>query len=565
MVLNPVLPCLNWPAAPRMRGGAARQQAGKTVHMKADYKGLRSGGITGWAGARVLAGVLAVSSLVPQGVHAQEGGQPPAHAAQPSPPASQAQDGTPHRLHSVIMRRQRAGVSPQDMAMIAELENRTFQWFWDSADPVTGLVPDRYPSDQTQASVASVGFALTAYGIGVERAYITRNQAVERTLRTLRTLQRLPQNATADNAAGYHGFFYHFLDHRTGLRFNHDIELSSIDTALLMQGVLFTRSFYNRDTVQEREVRQLAQALFNRVDWRWMLRPDNRLSMGWTPEHGFLPNYWEGYSEGMMAYVLGLGSPTHALEPASWQAWLATNDKRWGDSYGQTFLNFAPLFGHQYTHAWIDFHGIRDDWNRRKGLDYFENSRRAVYSQRAYAEANPGKWQDYGANIWGLTASDGPADTTLVENGQQRRFFGYSARGVGRDYTQDDGTLAPTAAGGSIAFAPEIVIPALRTMKERYGARIYGKYGFVDAFNPSYRPAGANGFWVDDTYLGIDQGPILLMIENWRTQLVWNTMKRNEVIRHGLLRAGFSGGWLGFASTQQAKPAAAPAADGHKG
>lgn len=449
----------------------------------------------------------------------------------------------------------RRGISATDVALMKDLEYRTFRWFWDSADPVTGLVPDRYPSDQTQSSVASVGFGLTAYGIGVTRGYVTREQAVERTLRVLRTMVRLPQNATPMQAGGYHGFFYHFLDHRTGLRFNTDTELSSIDTALLMQGVLFASSFYTKDTVSEREIRDLADTLFNRVDWRWMLRPDNRLSMGWSPEHGFLSNYWEGYSEGMMLYVLGLGASHSALDPVSWQAWIATNDKRWGESYGQTFLNFAPLFGHQYTHAWIDFRGIRDDWNREKGIDYFENSRRAVYAQRSYAQHNPGHWQDYSSNIWGLTASDGPADTVRHEDGQDRHFMAYSARGVGRDYTLDDGTLAPTAAGGSVAFAPEIAIRALRSMKDKYGMRIYGQYGFVDAFNPSYHDDGQKDFWADNTYIGIDQGPILLMTENWRSGLVWNTMKHNPVIRQGLLRAGFTGGWLGNAPHEAATPA----------
>ena len=435
-------------------------------------------------------------------------------------------------------------VSAHDMAMIADLEARTFKWFWDSANPVTGLVPDRYPSDQKQASIAAVGFALTAYGIGVYRGYITREQAIERTLRTLRTLLRLPQNATVASAAGYHGFFYHFLNPQTGLRFNRNIELSSIDTALLMQGVLFVRNFYNHATVQEREIRQLAKLLFDRVNWRWMLRSDHRVSMGWTPEHGFLPSYWEGYNEGMMIYILGLGSPTYALDPISWKAWLATNQKRWGFFYGQTFLNFAPLFGHQYSHAWIDFRGIRDAWSKQKGLDYFENSRRAVYAQRNYARHNPNKWKGYGANVWGLTACDGPANTTMIQKGHMHHFMTYSARGVGRDYQLDDGTLAPTAVAGSIVFAPEIVIPAIRTMKKRYGKQIYGKYGFVDAFNPSYSPVGSKDFWADNTYLGIDQGPILLMIENWRSQLVWQTMKRSAVIRRGLLQAGFQGGWL---------------------
>ncbi|RBM07474.1 glucoamylase family protein [Novacetimonas cocois] len=429
-----------------------------------------------------------------------------------------------------------------DAALIDDLEHRTFQWFWDAADPASGLVPDRYPSAQTQASVASIGFGLTAYGIGATRGYITRDQAVARTISTLRYLLRSPQNDSEDNATGYQGLYYHFLRKSDGLRLNHDIELSSIDTALLMQGVLFSQSFYDRDTPQEREIRDLSDQLYRRVNWRWIRRPDNRLSMGWSPEHQFIASYWEGYSEGMMAYILGLGSPTFSLEPTSWQAWLATNDRRWGDYYGQTFLNFAPLFGHQYSHAWIDFRGIQDDWAHQKQIDYFENSRRAVYAQRAYAIANPGKWRDYGPTMWGLTACDGPGETTQQMDGQARHFLSYSARGAGRDYTQDDGTIAPTAAVGSIAFAPEIVLPTLHDMKARYGSRIYGKYGFVDAFNPSFRDG--KSFWSDNEYLGIDQGPILLMIENWRTGLVWNVMKRNPYIRTGLQRAGFQGGWL---------------------
>ncbi|NHN88682.1 glucoamylase family protein [Acetobacter conturbans] len=442
------------------------------------------------------------------------------------------------------------GITASDRALIDDLEHRTFLWFWQSADPHTGLVPDRYPSPQTFASVASIGFGLTAYGIGVERQYITREQAVGRTLATLRFLLRLPQNDSPRNAAGFHGFFYHFLDEKTGLRLNPDIELSSIDTALLIEGVLFTESFYDRDNADEKEIRSLAGDLYRRVDWQWMKRPDERLSMGWGPEHQFLPNYWEGYCEGMMAYILGLGSPDHALQPVSWQAWLATNDKRWGSYYGQTFLNFAPLFGHQYSHAWIDFRGIQDDWARGKSIDYFENSRRAVYAQQAYATANPGKWKDYSGTIWGLTASDGPGEMTKQIDGQDRHFLSYSARGAGRDYVQDDGTIAPTAALGSIAFAPEIVIPALRDLRSRYGDRIYGKYGFMDAFNPSF-PEGQS-FWVDNEYLGIDQGPILLMIENWRSGFVWNVMKRNPYIRTGLLRAGFHGAWLGKEVTDAA-------------
>lgn len=495
---------------------------------------------------------VALSAFGPTAGLAADVSAPPASATQaastvaPSIPSVRQQREAARLSTSVVFKPSRA-----DMALIEDLEHRTFLWFWEAGDAQTGLVPDRYPSDQTQASVASIGFALTAYGIGAERGYITRQQAAERTLATLRYLSGLPQNDSPENSSGYHGFFYHFLNNKTGLRLNKDIELSSIDTALLMQGVLFSESYYTKDTEQEREIRSLANGLYQNVDWVWMRRPDLRLSMGWSPERQFLPNYWEGYSEGMMAYILALGSQGHPLEPASWQAWLTTNDRRWGEYYGQTLLNFAPMFGHEYTHSWIDFRGIQDDWNREKGIDYFENSRRATYAQRTYAMTNPGKWQDYGQDVWGLTASDGPGELTQTVGGTPRHFLSYAARGAGRDYTQDDGTIAPTAAGGAVAFAPEIAIPALREMKHRYGRHIYSRYGFVDAFNPSFHTADKS-FWSDTAYLGIDQGPILLMIENWRSGFVWNIMKQNPAIRQGLLKAGFRGGWLG----QDAGPAA---------
>ncbi|SEI70411.1 glucoamylase family protein [Frateuria terrea] len=432
--------------------------------------------------------------------------------------------------------------------LIDDLERRTFEWFWDSADAKTGLVPDHYPGESF-SSIAAVGFGLTAYGIGAERGYITRDQAIERTLATLRFFKDAPQNASEDNATGYHGFYYHFLDMKTGRRFDRAVELSSVDTTLLLGGVLFAQSYYDRDTPREKEIRQLADAIYRAVDWTWMQARPPLISMGWTPGGKFIPSDWKGYCEGMLVYILALGSPTHPVTPAAWKAWTSTNDKTWGSFYGQTFLTFAPLFGHQYSQAWVDFRGIRDDWNREHDLDYFQNSRRATYSQRNYAIANPGKWTGYGANVWGLTASNGPGD--IVDGGHA--FKGYSARGAGLDYVEDDGTIAPTAAGGSVAFAPEIVIPALATMKQRYGQSIYNRYGFVDAFNPSFHDAAAvlrtgrlvpSLGWVDTVQLGIDQGPIVLMIENWRSGLVWKVMRRNPYVRKGLQRAGFTGGWL---------------------
>lgn len=423
-----------------------------------------------------------------------------------------------------------------------DLEHRTFDWFWTYSNPRNGLVPDRAPLPHGAASIASVGFGLTAYGIGAERGYISRDQAVERTLTTLRFLLHLPQGGAAQGMAGNRGFFYHFLDSETGLRVAPWSELSSVDTALLMGGVLFAQSYYDRSTQKESEIRSLAETLYRRVDWRWMKGQGPWLSMGWTPEGGFLPAQWKGYNEGLFVYVLALGAPEHGLDPALWERWTATYDQQWGEFQGRIFLNFAPLFGHQYGESWLDLRDVKDSFNRQHQKDYFQNSRDAVFAQQSYALQNPGGWQDYGANIWGLTASDGPGSADQSYKGQVRHYLAYSARGAGKDYVLDDGTIAPTAAGGSVAFAPEIALPALEEMKERYGERLYGRYGFADAFNPSFKTK--DGIWIDEQQLGIDQGPIVLMLENWRTGLVWRTMKKNPFIQQGLRQAGFRGGWL---------------------
>ncbi|QHI96399.1 Tat pathway signal protein [Aristophania vespae] len=433
-------------------------------------------------------------------------------------------------------------LNKHDKAFLNDLEQRTFKWFWDNANPKNGLVPDRAPLPNGAASIAGVGFGLTAYGIGVHRGYITREQAVERTLTTMRFLANLPQNDMASGAAGYKGFYYHFLDPNTGLRMADWSELSSVDTALLMGGVLFSQSFYDRNTPQEKEIRSIAERLYRRIDWQWMRNNGPWLSMGWYPPNRFIPVDWKGYNEGLIIYLLAIASPTHPIPPDTWKNWTKTYDKQWGKFQGHTFLNFAPLFGHQYSESWVDFRGIKDGFNRSHGTDYFKNSREAVYAQRDYAKSNPGKFEDYGKDIWGLTASDGPGDVYQDDKGQKRHFLAYSARGAGKDYVLDDGTIAPTAAGGSVAIAPEIAFPALKAMRNKFGDKIYNQYGFLDAFNPTFKTK--DGIWVDGQQLSIDQGPILLMIENYRSQFVWNVMKKNPVIRQGLKKAGFTGGWL---------------------
>ena len=464
---------------------------------------------------------------------------------------ARAQPGTPNTYTP----------SAAERAFADTLSHRTFDWFWETTDPATGLTPDRWPR-QSFSSIAAVGFALTAYPIGVERGWITRDAARARTLTTLRFFWTAPQGPDAQGTAGYHGFFYHFLDMRTGRRFGR-VELSTIDTALLLGGVLVCREYFDRDEHAEHEIRALADSLARRVDWRWAQDGRPLVAMGWRPDsaagqnaRGFITSSWFGYTEAMLLYALSLGSPTHPVDAAAWDAW--TRTYQWNTFHGQRYVQFAPLFGHQYSHVWIDFRGIRDAYMRARAaddptLDYFENSRRATLAQRAYATANPGGWRGYGPDAWGLTASDGPLDSAFVVDGRARTFHTYWARGAGTDELNDDGTLAPTAVGGSVPFAPEVTLPTLIAMRRAYGAPLFGRYGFVDAFNPTLRTSGPRVTqgrivpgvgWFDTDYLGIDQGPIVAMLENYRSGLVWRLMRQNPDVTRGLCRAGFTGGWL---------------------
>jgi len=441
-----------------------------------------------------------------------------------------------------------AGTTRADAALVSDLQERTFRFFWNTTDPATGLAPDRWPTPSF-ASIAAIGFALTAYSVGVAHGWISRAAARARTLATLRFLAAAPQGDGTRGYSGYKGFFYHFLGVTKGQRFAR-CELSTVDTALLLGGVLFAQSWYDGPHPDEVRIRALAEMLYRAVDWPWITPRAPLLSMGWHPETGFIRSDWDVYNEGMLLYILALGSPTHPLPDGTWQAWSSRFESSWTDRWSQPHLHFPPMFGHQYSHVWIDFRGIRDDYMAGKGIDYFENSRRAAYAQQGYAIANPGGWRGYDAEVWGLTACDGPGDFTTTDTGRERTFFTYSARGPG---DRDDGTIAPTAAAASIAFAPEIATTAIAAMHRRYGHAIYGEYGFLDAFNPTLTEApeplrhgkivpGVG--WVDSDYLGIDQGPIVAMIENARTGMIWQTMRRNPHIRRGLQRAGFTGGWL---------------------
>ncbi|GAC1455134.1 MAG: glucoamylase family protein [Steroidobacteraceae bacterium] len=431
-----------------------------------------------------------------------------------------------------------------------DLEERTFHYFWDTANPRNGLVPDRYPNPPF-ASIAAVGFGLTAYPIGVERGYISRAAARDRVLTTLRFFA---------NAANEHGFFYHFMDMRSGARASGS-EVSTVDTALLLAGVIFCQSYFDTQDPHDLEIRRLGDEIYRRVDWTWAQPRAPAVALAWTPEAGFSGSDWRGYNEAMLVYLLALGSPTHAVDQQAWTSWTSTYDQQWGTVYDQTFLSFAPLFGHQYSHVWVDFRGIRDAYMRAHDLDYFENSRRATYTQRRYAIANPQHWRAYGKNVWGMSASDGPGPARDLL-GQTHPFLTYAARGVAVGRIVDDGTIAPTAAISSLPFAPEIVLPATLEMYHRFGASIYSVYGFLDAFNASYRnpsikqPGLGDAGWVDPDYVGIDEGPILAMIENYRSDLVWRVMRRSLYLQQGLERAGFTGGWL--ARLEDSDPQAPP-------
>ena len=446
--------------------------------------------------------------------------------------------------------------SAGETAFLDTLSKRTFNFFWETTNPRNGLTPDRWPT-QSFSSVAAVGFALTAYPIGVAHGWVSRDAARERVLTTLRFFWTAPQGPEPTGVTGHHGFFYHFLDMETGRRFDR-VELSTIDTALLLAGALTCRQYFDSDDAGDREVRALADSLYRRADWRWASDGETLVNMGWRPEaaanqntRGFNVSSWRGYDEGMLLYVLALGSPTHPIDPAAWTEW--TRSYTWNRFQGQDYVQFGPLFGHQYSQIWIDFRNVQDAYMRTRGIDYFENSRRATLAHRGYAVTNPSAWRGYGAEAWGLSASDGPLDSTFTVDGRPRTFHTYWARGAATTELNDDGTLVPTAAGGSVPFAPEIAIPALVSMRHGYGDALFGPYGFVDAFNPTLRASGPSlhhgriveGLaWFDTDYLGIDQGPILTMVENWRTGFVWNLMRQNADVVRGLCRANFTGGWL---------------------
>jgi hypothetical protein len=421
---------------------------------------------------------------------------------------------------------------------LARLQADTFKYFLQEWNPENGLIPDSTRAG-APCSIAAVAFALMVYPIGVERKYLSRKEATKRTLKTLRFFHDGPEGKGAD-AVGYRGFYYHFLDMKTGHRMWNS-EVSTIDTAYLLAGALTAAQYFDRETKDEREIRVLADALYRRADWHWARNGALTVTLGWKPETGFIKYRWTGYSEALILYVLALASPTFPLPAESYRAW--TRTYKWTNLYGHEFLYAGPLFIHQLSHMWIDFRGIQDEYMRGKAIDYFENSRRAIYAQQQYAMRNPKGFKGYCNYIWGITASDGPGPAKRRINGRVVRFYDYIARGIPNG--PDDGTLAPWAVLASLPFAPEIVLPSLNYFNQEF-PDMTSHYGFKCSYNPTFADAKKNkNGWVSLGYYGLDQGPIVAMIENYRTGFLWRLMRNCPYIIEGLLRGGFRGGWLG--------------------
>jgi len=392
-----------------------------------------------------------------------------------------------------------SALSPEDDRLLNDVESASFLFFWEQGNTATGMVKDRCnvhnPSQAEAASIAATGFGLTALCIGAQREFIAKDKALERVFATLHFLwKKLPN---------HRGFFYHFANPETGERM-FDSEVSSVDTAILLCGLLTVREYFRHPGVAE-----LVNLIFDRVDWTWLSEDTSLLTHGWTPEVGFLPSRWDYYSELMMMYLLGIGSAAHPLKPDTWDAWKRLNFEYDGLRY---IGSFAPLFVHQYSQAWFDFRHKRDKYG-----DYFENSVVATEVHRLFCIELGKQFRDYSADLWGITASDSQ--------------HGYVAWGGPPAMGPIDGTVVPSAAGGSLPFLPADTIRVLRTIRTRYPAA-WSRYGFVNAFNPLDN-------WYDSDVIGIDTGIILLMAENLRTSFVWDTFMRSPEAQRGMRLAGF--------------------------
>ncbi len=423
-------------------------------------------------------------------------------------------------------------LTKEEEVLLDSIQKYAFYYFLGERNPENGLIKDR-TADWSASSIAAVGFAIPSYAIAAERYWISRDSASQ-LVNTILNFFLNSEQSDNPNATGYKGFYYHFLNMQTGRR-DYKSELSTIDTGLLIAGVIFARQYFDKDNDIEKAIRINATKLIDRLDWNFFRMKtndqyNNSICMGWKPEEGYHHMGWVGYNEAILLYILAAGGNLqNPLE--SYNAWLNTYD--WREPYkGFAHAVFPPMFGHQYSHMFIDFRNIYDNYTRQKGIDYFENSRRATYTQRLYAIENPSGWIGYDSLTWGITACDGPGEKYNYDN---KKFLGYAGRGTsGPDLVFfDDGTLAPTALAGSIVFAPEICIPALKNIADKYGPKgLWSKYGLLDAFNPTLN-------WFNPEYIGIDLGPIVIMIENFRTGLVWKYFMKDPLIQKGLKKLNF--------------------------
>lgn len=424
-----------------------------------------------------------------------------------------------------------------DPAVLDDIQQTSFNFFWSLANPVNGLCPDKSASGSV-CSIASTGFGLSAICVGADHGWITRDQAKQRVLTTLQTFWNLPQGPGTSGVIGYNGLYYHWLDMTTGLRrVDWNSELSSIDTALLFAGIIHCREYFavQGDSTED-QIRALADSITWRADWNWMRNGTAGISMGWNPSTGFSTfGKWIGYNEAMVMYLIAIGSPTHPVPATDWNTW--TGGYSWGSTGGfppASYVKFGPLFGHQYSHCWVDFRGIQDTYMAGKGIDYFENSRRATMSQLWYGTMMGQPTYEnyyhrgYSDSLWGWTASDDP---NAAGHG------GYLAHDPWNSSTED-GVVTPSAAISSMPFAPDSVWPCVRNMyvhRSTAGFPFWTPYGFGDAFCPE-----AYSKWQDFVVLGIDQGPIVLMLENYRDRMVWARTMLNADIQRGLTLAGFN-------------------------
>ena len=422
-----------------------------------------------------------------------------------------------------------------DERTLASVQRAAFQYFLRAVNPGNGLVADTSRAG-SPASIAVCGFAMSCYPIAVERGWMSRADAVAYTLALLRFLRDSDQTGSPEST-GFKGFYFHFLDMQTGAR-EWKSELSLIDTAFLIAGALTAGAYFTADTAGEREVRELAEMLYLRMDWRWAQDGGVTITHGWKPESGFLNYGWEGYSEAILLYVLAAGSPTFPTAGDCYSAW--TRTYQWENLYGHDVLYAGPLFIHQFSHAWIDFRGIQDRFMRSKKSDYFENSRRTVLVHKEYAERNPGEFEGYDDDTWGLTACDGPRDDMDNVPAHRQPLFGYAARGV--PYGPDDGTIGGWSALASLPFAPDEALCAARAMLSRY-PEIMSNDMYTSSINPSLVQPGGQS-WISAGHFGLDQGIVVMMIENYRTELVWKLMRDCSYIIRGLEVTGFKGGWL---------------------